>query len=285
MGAWLTLLLPLAIAAAARLLADDLKELVIWSRKRILKAAINKVPQTFRDRYSEEWERDCQDKPGEIARLFAAIGYYAAATGILSEVRAGFQNRFTRKALDELFSGSISLVSGLCLLAIAAPLMLMLAVFVSRTGPVFYVRRYVGKGGCELLLPFYRVFIDGPQGGRIKIPAWGVFMRRSDLDNLPMIISLLRGDIALVGPRPRVAEDVSKLREDYRAMYLRLKPGLIFPGGTFTRWWPENVEPSAKVRLADAYEFEYFLHRNVFTDLMLLAKTFCDAIRELMKPI
>ena len=85
----------------------------------------------------------------------------------------------------------------------------LVAIFIkiSSRGPVFYTQKRIGKNGKEFTLYKFRTLLNGKEklwreldpGQTTKI---GVFLRKTNIDELPQLINLIKGDITLIGPRP-----------------------------------------------------------------------------------
>ncbi len=113
-------------------------------------------------------------------------------------------------------------------------------------GPIIGITR-IGKGGklvrvykVRTMHPFAEYIQDYvyqknsvAAGGKFKedfrITSWGRFMRRTWLDELPMIVNLLRGDLKLVGVRPLSPHYFSLYPPELQALRTQFKPGLIPP--------------------------------------------------------
>ena len=143
----------------------------------------------------------------------------------------------------------LDIVGAALLLLIAAPALLVvaLAVWLTSEGPVLFRQRRVGRGGVEFeVLKFrtmhrhaerqlracpelYRSYLAGgyklPPGRDPRVTRVGVLLRRFDLDELPQLWNVLRGDMSLVGPRP-VPESELRTYGQLRRYYEAVRPGL-----------------------------------------------------------
>ena len=166
-------------------------------------------------------------------------------------------------------------------LVLASPILAGLALLVRATspGPAIHWSRRVGRDGRLFAMPKFRTMrTDTPDVAThlLQDPArWltpvGGFLRRSSLDELPKLWSILIGDMSLVGPRPALfnQEDLIALRK--AAGVDRLRPGL-------TGWAQINGRDTLpiadKVQLDQAY-----LHRASFAfDLRILLATAWSAL-------
>lgn len=165
-------------------------------------------------------------------------------------------------------------VIGLVVGAIAA-----MAIVVDSKGPVFYQQVRLGRAGRRFRIVKFRTMqIDAEAGG----PQWspegdpritrvGRVLRRSHLDELPQVLSVIRGDMSMVGPRPERPEFVEMLEREvplYRAR-LTASPGV-------TGWAQVNHEYGDSVDDAAAkleYDLYYLRHRSVSFDLEILLST------------
>ena len=133
--------------------------------------------------------------------------------------------------------------AGVALLA-SAPLIGLAAIGIklSDPGPVFYRARRVGYLGRPFTMYKLRTMRgDQKDGGGARITGardarvfkFGSFLRRTKIDELPQLFNVLRGDMAIVGPRP---EDPAIVKQHYTARdyeTLRVRPGLASPGSIY----------------------------------------------------
>ena len=126
----------------------------------------------------------------------------------------------------------------LCL--VAAPFLLLLGaliaicVFLDSPGPVLYRSRRVGRNRQEFPMLKFRTMRHGSVGPSLscfrdeRFTPFGRALALSRLDELPQVINVLRGDMALVGPRPELREFVDSYPDAY-AVILKALPGLTGP--------------------------------------------------------
>ena len=131
---------------------------------------------------------------------------------------------------------ALDLAGGSVLAFVGAPLRAAAAAVLWRTQgrPLLFPQRRVGKDGREFTIVKFRTMIPGAaaQGagmwfepGDPRVTPAGRFLRASSLDELPQVWNVLRGDMSLVGPRPKPREIVDRYMSRY-AETLRVKPGL-----------------------------------------------------------
>jgi lipopolysaccharide/colanic/teichoic acid biosynthesis glycosyltransferase len=166
-------------------------------------------------------------------------------------------------------------VAGL-LIVLTAPLLGLaaLAIKLESCGPVFYRQRRVGKDGRPFELLKLRTMVPGAESmgagiyvleGDPRITRTGRLLRRFSLDELPNLVNVLRGDLAIVGPRPTVQEQVDGYTERQRRR-LEVKPGITGwaqINGRTSLPWPERIE----------LDVWYVEHRSLRLDLRILART------------
>ena len=124
------------------------------------------------------------------------------------------------------------------LLVIFSPIILLSMVLVKLTsrGPALYTQRRVGRNGRSFTIYKIRTMVQDsePNGPRWCVPgdprvtAVGRFLRWSHLDELPQLVNVLRGDMSLIGPRPKHPEIVRQLEQvlpDYRRRLIT-RPGV-----------------------------------------------------------
>jgi lipopolysaccharide/colanic/teichoic acid biosynthesis glycosyltransferase len=172
------------------------------------------------------------------------------------------------RALDVVLAAVLLLVSA-PLLAVAA-----LAIRLESRGPVFYRQRRVGRHGRPFELWKLRTMVPGAESmgagiyvveGDPRITRVGRMLRRFSLDELPNLLNVLQGDMAMVGPRPTVQEQVERYTERQRRR-LDVKPGITGwaqINGRTSLPWPARIE----------LDVWYVEHRSLRLDLRILART------------
>jgi lipopolysaccharide/colanic/teichoic acid biosynthesis glycosyltransferase len=162
------------------------------------------------------------------------------------------------------------------LLLLAAPLLALaaLAIRLESRGPVVYRQRRVGLGGRPFDLWKLRTMVSGAEAmgagiyvleGDPRITRTGRLLRRFSLDELPNLVNVLRGEMAIVGPRPTVQEQVDRYTDRQRRR-LEVKPGITGwaqVNGRTSLSWPERIE----------LDVWYVDHRSLLLDLRILART------------
>jgi lipopolysaccharide/colanic/teichoic acid biosynthesis glycosyltransferase len=174
-------------------------------------------------------------------------------------------------------SRALDLVIGGVLLLLSAPLLVAAALAIkleSRGGPAFYRQRRVGRHGAPFELWKLRTMVPGAEEmgagiyvleGDTRITRVGRLLRRLSLDELPNLLNVVKGDMALVGPRPTIQEQVDRYTDRQRRR-LEVKPGVTGwaqVNGRTSLPWPERIE----------LDVWYVDHRSLALDLKILART------------
>jgi lipopolysaccharide/colanic/teichoic acid biosynthesis glycosyltransferase len=170
----------------------------------------------------------------------------------------------------------LDVVLAAALLLVAAPLLALaaLAIRLESRGPVFYRQLRVGRDGKPFELWKLRTMVPGAESmgagiyvleGDARITRVGRMLRRFSLDELPNLVNVLRGEMAIVGPRPTVQEQVDRYTDRQRRR-LEVKPGITGwaqINGRTSLSWPERSE----------LDVWYVEHRSMRLDLRILART------------
>jgi lipopolysaccharide/colanic/teichoic acid biosynthesis glycosyltransferase len=173
-------------------------------------------------------------------------------------------------------SRALDVVVSAALLVLTAPLLALaaLAIRLESRGPVFYRQRRVGRAGRPFELWKLRTMVPGAEAmgagiyvleGDPRITRVGRMLRRFSFDELPNLVNVLQGDMAMVGPRPTVQEQVDRYTERQRRR-LEVKPGITGwaqINGRTSLPWPERIE----------LDVWYVEHRSLRLDLRILART------------
>ncbi len=176
----------------------------------------------------------------------------------------------------------LDLLAAVLLLVLSAPLWVLAAVGIKLTmpGPVFYHQERVGKNEVPYTLTKFRSMgtdaeRDGPQWsqgtGDPRVTPFGRFLRRSRIDELPQLWSVLRGEMSLVGPRPERPVFVAELKRTipYYGLRFQVKPGL-------TGWAQVNYRYGASVddtRIKLSYDLYFVQERSAALWTVTMLKT------------
>jgi O-antigen biosynthesis protein WbqP len=176
----------------------------------------------------------------------------------------------------------LDLVLGAAIAIAASPLLVLCAAAVRMTsrGPALHWSERVGKDNRLFRMPKFRTMrVDTPQMAthllthpeRYLTPV-GAFLRKTSLDELPQLISVLRGDLSLVGPRPALFN-----QDDLVA--LRTACGLhhLLPG--ITGWAQVNGRDELDIPVKVRYDAEYMAAQSLLLDLKILALTLWRVLR------
>jgi O-antigen biosynthesis protein WbqP len=180
--------------------------------------------------------------------------------------------------MKRLFDVTMSL---LALLVFCVP-MLIVALFIKLTsrGPVLYWSDRVGKNNAIFKMPKFRtMLVDTPavathlmsDPDRFLTPI-GKFLRKTSIDELPQLWSILKGDMSIVGPRPALfnQDDLIALRTE-KGVHV-LTPGLSGPAQINGR---DELPIPVKVEF-DEY---YLKNRSFLFDLKIIVQTIFKAVK------
>lgn len=168
-------------------------------------------------------------------------------------------------------------VSALALLILGIPMLLLMPVIrADSPGPAIFRQERLGKGGKPFVIYKYRTMQmdaerDGPQWARVhdvRCTKLGRLLRRGHIDELPLLVNVLRGEMSLVGPRPERACFYQEFERYIRGFSQRLQ---VTPG--ITGWAQINggyeLLPEEKI----LFDMEYIRHRSVMFDIRCLLGT------------
>ncbi|HCY64051.1 MAG TPA: UDP-phosphate galactose phosphotransferase [Oxalobacteraceae bacterium] len=173
------------------------------------------------------------------------------------------------------------LVLALCAaMALLIPTLLVaLLVRLTSPGPVLYWSERVGRCNRIFRMPKFRSMrVDTPAvathlltNPKAYLTPIGSFLRRSSLDELPQLWSILKGDMSFVGPRPALFNQSDLIDLRTQAGVHELVPGL-------TGWAQVNGRDELSVPEKVKYDAEYLRKRSFFLDLRILWLTFVNVV-------
>lgn len=195
--------------------------------------------------------------------------------------------------LYEVLKRPMDIIISLLGLIVFSPLFLVISfmyLFGDNKGPIFFKQVRMGKNGKEFYIYKFRSMVVNADK-KLKendllyqkylrnnyklephedprITKFGLFLRKTSLDELPQLINVLNGDMSIVGPRPVVKEELHEYKE-WKNEFLSVKPGI-------TGYWQvsgrSNVGYPERVKL----ELYYVKNQSFRLDLFILFKTFIE---------
>ena len=169
--------------------------------------------------------------------------------------------------------------AGLVVLAVAIPIV-WVADRLANRGPLFYRQARVGKLGEPFEIVKFRTMRPDADGTTHnewtteddpRITPFGQVLRASHLDELPQVLNILRGELAVVGPRPEQPAYVEELTEKlpFYSMRHLVRPGLT--GWAQVKYGYAGDERDALEKLQ--YEFFYLRRQGLVLDLRIVGRT------------
>lgn len=195
--------------------------------------------------------------------------------------------RFVKKALEVVVSTAVTVA--------LFPLMIVLAIFVKLTspGPIFYRARRLGLGGQPITVYKFRTMFEDAaerleellakdkdlaeewqKSFKLKddprITAFGRFLRRTSLDELPQLLNVLKGDMELIGPRPIVEKEKEMYGDKYQLVSC-IKPGI-------TGLWQVSGRSELSYEARVALDSYYIMNWSIWLDYFIFLKTIKEVI-------
>jgi lipopolysaccharide/colanic/teichoic acid biosynthesis glycosyltransferase len=181
-----------------------------------------------------------------------------------------------------MISRALDLVIGLVGSALTAPLVAALAIAIRLQSPgdPIYRQTRIGKDGRPFEIYKLRTMVSGAEftGARLaiaegdaRITRLGALLRRYSLDELPNLWNVVRGEMAIVGPRPTLEHQVLAYTPRQRGR-LAVRPGITGwaqVNGRASLPWPERIE----------LDLWYVEHRSLALDLEILRRTVAMVVR------
>lgn len=179
------------------------------------------------------------------------------------------------KRVFDIFLGCLA-----ALILFVPVLLVAMAVRLTSKGPALYWSDRVGRNNVIYKMPKFRSMRMGTPAvathlladARSHLTPIGSFLRKSSLDELPQLWSILAGDMSFVGPRPALFN-----QQDLIALRTELGVHTLVPG--LTGWAQVNGRDELSIPIKVQYEVEY-LHKQSFCfDMKILGLTFLKVVR------
>ena len=136
--------------------------------------------------------------------------------------------------------------------------------------PIFFIQKRSGLNGKQIMILKFRTMKYFNQKEK-SISRYGLFLRKTKLDELPQILNIIKGDLTLVGPRPLYTE-YNKLYSKKHKLRLLLKPGI-------TGWAQVNEFDNITWKEKFDLDVWYYHNKTIFIDLLIILKTLIKIIK------
>ena len=174
----------------------------------------------------------------------------------------------------------LDIAAAILALVLLSPLLAIvaLAIRIGDPGPVIFRQRRVGRNGA--LFDFYKFRsmptntgdIPSDRLDEIRLSAIGRLIRRTNLDELPQLVNILKGDMSLIGPRPPLPGQVELIELRRRSGALACRPGL-------SGWAQVNSFDGMSVETKAAFDAEYARKVSFMRDVGIVLRTFAYLLR------
>jgi Undecaprenyl-phosphate glucose phosphotransferase len=179
---------------------------------------------------------------------------------------------FQKRAFDVVFSLLI------LLLTLPISLLIMLVIKVSSRGSVFFIQERVGLNGRVFRMLKFRTMREGSREegdtrwtctNDPRRTAVGVFLRKTNLDELPQFLNVLKGDMSIVGPRPERAYFVERFLEEFDRYNFRHTFKVGITGWAQVNGWRGDTSIAKRVE----YDLYYLRNWSLTFDLQIITMT------------
>lgn len=168
------------------------------------------------------------------------------------------------------------LVVAAVMLVMLAPVLILLAILIRVTseGPALHWSKRVGKANQMFEMPKFRSMrIDTPQlpshllsKPELYLTPIGSFIRRTSLDEIPQLFSVLRGQMSVVGPRPALYSQLDLILARTEKGIHMLDPGL-------TGWAQVNGRDELSMSAKVGFDYEYLKRQSFRLDMRIVGLT------------
>jgi O-antigen biosynthesis protein WbqP len=180
--------------------------------------------------------------------------------------------------MNRLFDFFIAV--SLFLLLVIPMLLIVIAIRSSSKGPSLYWSDRIGRNNTIFKMPKFRsMLIDIPvvathllDNPDAYLSPIGSFLRRSSLDELPQLYSVLRGDMSFVGPRPALFNQVDLIALRTEKGVYKLLPGI-------TGWAQVNGRDELSISEKVAFDVEYLERQSIWFNFKIIWMTLLKVIK------
>jgi len=190
-------------------------------------------------------------------------------------------SRSNQNHLYRVFARLFEIIISLAGLAVGIVLLPLIIIgnAIGNRGKLFYTQQRVGKNGEVFDIVKFRTMVKNAESnGAVftttndsRITAFGKIMRKTRIDEFPQFYNILKGDMAVIGPRPErpvFVQEIAEVMPFYQTRHV-VKPGL-------TGWAQVNYSYGETINdslIKLQYDLYYIKHRSLFLDVNIIVKT------------
>jgi Undecaprenyl-phosphate galactose phosphotransferase WbaP len=219
--------------------------------------------------------------------IFPVFGAHAVSIGQVGGLEMTNQSRMKALRWEK---DLLDAIASIVLFSLALPVMMLIAVLIKLTskGPVFYKAKRLGKKGREIIVYKFRsmyvdaerrlekIFIEKPElkleyeaNFKLKndprVTPLGKLLRKTSLDELPQFFNVIRREMALVGPRPIVKDEIKYYGDNY-SVFASVRPGI-------TGLWQCSGRSDTSYDERVSLDVYYVLNWSPWMDIWILIRT------------
>ncbi len=192
----------------------------------------------------------------------------------LDNLKEGEKNYFNFvKRIIDIFGALIILIVSFVFWPLIA-----LIIKLESKGPVFFTQKRYGRNEKIFeMIKFRSMTIHGNDGspttaGDKRVTAFGSFLRKSRLDEIPQVINIIKGEMSFIGPRPEQPKIVAELERQipFYKTRLLIKPGITGWDQVSGHYHSPSLEDTLEKL---QYDLFYLKHRSFYLDLAIALKT------------
>ncbi len=191
---------------------------------------------------------------------------------------AGFLR--TNSTLYSFFKRLMDISISLALLIVLSPIIIVVTLVSQRGGGAFIFQKRIGQHGKEIRIIKFRTMLFDDAGDPEKqklnrVTRIGRFLRKTQIDEIPQFINVLRGDLSLIGPRPEIPVLVDEYEKaiPFYGMRHMIPPGISGWAQIKHASPPKFRLDIERTREKLSYDLYYVKHRSFMTDLSVALQT------------
>ncbi|MBX9906656.1 sugar transferase [Patescibacteria group bacterium] len=157
------------------------------------------------------------------------------------------------------------------------------AIRIEDKGPLFIAQRRMGIAGTVITVYKFRTMSSNENGvwlgeSKNRVTKVGALLRKTSIDELPQVLTILKGEMSLIGPRNDIEGLALRLGEEipFYAIRTIIKPGITGWAQTHQQYTPGHISPQSveETHMRLAYDLFYIKHRSLLLDINIALRTF-----------